>query len=94
VYYDLQDTTCRHQYNQTVVVVPKFALPVELLCCQFKEYVYAIKPCIASLTHTITNLQNAITQSPVAVLHQSLLFVCLLHPLGVVVCISFFVFRR
>jgi len=55
MYYELQDTNCRHQYNQTVVVVPKFALPVELLCWQFKEYVYAIIPCIASLTITITN---------------------------------------
>jgi len=49
IYYELHNTNCRHQYNQTVVVVPEFALPIELLCWQFKEYAYAIILCIASL---------------------------------------------
>lgn len=91
IYYELHNVNCGHQYNQTVVVVPEFALPVELLCWQFKEYAYSIILCIASLTLPITDLENAISQNPVALLHQSLLFVCVT---SIACCLHFFVVLR
>jgi hypothetical protein len=52
IYYELHNTNCRHPYNQTVVVVvvvvPEFALPVELLCWQFNSYPANVENMVSS----------------------------------------------